>query len=426
MSNKEGNGTRDLLNNSNFKVWKKEIYILLKRKGLEQYIQKDVLTKVDGSKLSGEAKKKLKLIDETTNLYYSESVTDEIIKADAETKDYLMNSISIDLVDDIDFISLSAYEIFKLITSLNQSNKNDRIEEIKEELDKMRYDPEGETTLTIFISRMNLKFKELTSLNENLEFQEKFDYLYNAIPEELAIKSNIISHQVSWEDTTSHLIKVERQLKRLKEKRQKNEENSPVSTNIETKVNSNYNNDSNSNYNNDSNSNNDKNGYYKNYNRNYKSKNKNYKNARCKTNKNDIKCWNCGKFGHYSNECKMNRSDKNYRYKSKNKNKHEEYFFKDYNDAYDIESNNAFYSSMLPFKNVKYYTHNNTIDNNQVNDDKKEKENDLHSWTLDSGTTYHMTGDLNCLSDVRKYKKRIYFANGDSVRSNYIGTYKGY
>eukprot|EP00833_Pecoramyces_ruminatium_P008216 jgi/Orpsp1_1/1182248/evm.model.c7180000080483.1 len=319
MSNKEGNGTRDLLNNSNFKVWKKEIYILLKRKGLEQYIQKDVLTKVDGSKLSGEAKKKLKLIDETTNLYYSESVTDEIIKADAETKDYLMNSISIDLVDDIDFISLSAYEIFKLITSLNQSNKNDRIEEIKEELDKMRYDPEGETTLTIFISRMNLKFKELTSLNENLEFQEKFDYLYNAIPEELAIKSNIISHQVSWEDTTSHLIKVERQLKRLKEKRQKNEENSPVSTNIETKVNSNYNNDSNSNYNNDSNSNNDKNGYYKNYNRNYKSKNKNYKNARCKTNKNDIKCWNCGKFGHYSNECKMNRSDKNYRYKSKNK-----------------------------------------------------------------------------------------------------------
>eukprot|EP00833_Pecoramyces_ruminatium_P007196 jgi/Orpsp1_1/1181228/evm.model.c7180000076365.1 len=266
MSNKEGNGTRDLLNNSNFKVWKKEIYILLKRKGLEQYIQKDVLTKVDGSKLSGEAKKKLKLIDETTNLYYSESVTDEIIKADAETKDYLMK-----------------HRLFN--EYLNQSNKNDRIEEIKEELDKMRYDPEGETTLTIFISRMNLKFKELTSLNENLEFQEKFDYLYNAIPEELAIKSNIISHQVSWEDTTSHLIKVERQLKRLKEKRQKNEENSPVSTNIETK----------------------------------KSKNKNYKNARCKTNKNDIKCWNCGKFGHYSNECKMNRSDKNYRYKSKNK-----------------------------------------------------------------------------------------------------------
>jgi len=311
MSNKEGNGTRDLLNNSNFKVWKKEIYILLKRKGLEQHILKDILTKVDASKLSDEAKKKLKPIDETTNLYYSESVTDKIIKADAEAKDYLMNSISIDLVDDIDFISLSAYEIFKLITSLNQSNKNDRIEKLKEELDKMRYDPEGETTLTIFISKMNLKFKELANLNENLDFQEKYDYLYNAIPEELVLRSNIISYQDSWEDTTSHLIKVERQLKRLKEKRQKNEDNIPVSTNIETKVNSNYNNDNNSN--------NDKNGYYKNYNKNYKSKNKNYKNARSKTNKNDIKCWNCGKFRHYSNECKMNRNDKSYKYKSKSK-----------------------------------------------------------------------------------------------------------
>jgi len=50
----------------------------------------------------------------------------------------------------------------------------------------------------------------------------------------------------------------------------------------------------------------------------------------------------------------------------------------------------------------------------------------LKSWTLDSGTTYHMTGDLNCLLDKKKYNKKIFFANGDFVKSKFISTYKGY
>jgi len=45
---------------------------------------------------------------------------------------------------------------------------------------------------------------------------------------------------------------------------------------------------------------------------------------------------------------------------------------------------------------------------------------------LDSGTTYHMTGDLNCLLDKKKYNKKIFFANGDFVKSKFISTYKGY
>jgi len=55
---------------------------------------------------------------------------------------------------------------------------------------------------------MNLKFKELENLKEKLEYQDKFNYLYSAIPEDLAIKSNILSCEPNWEETTSHLIKV--------------------------------------------------------------------------------------------------------------------------------------------------------------------------------------------------------------------------
>ena len=37
-----------------------------------------------------------------------------------------------------------------------------------------------------------------------------------------------------------------------------------------------------------------------------------------------------------------------------------------------------------------------------------------------------MTGDLECLSNITKFNKRIYFANGKNVKSKFIGTYKGY
>jgi len=37
-----------------------------------------------------------------------------------------------------------------------------------------------------------------------------------------------------------------------------------------------------------------------------------------------------------------------------------------------------------------------------------------------------MTGDINWILDINKYNKKIYFANGEFVKSKYIGTYHGY
>jgi len=62
--------------------------------------------------------------------------------------------------------------------------------------------------LSKFISDMNLKFNELENIKEKLEYQDKFNYLYNAIPEDLALKSNILSCEPNWEETTTHLIKI--------------------------------------------------------------------------------------------------------------------------------------------------------------------------------------------------------------------------
>eukprot|EP00833_Pecoramyces_ruminatium_P010680 jgi/Orpsp1_1/1184712/evm.model.c7180000090672.1 len=101
--------------------------------------------------------------------------------------------------------------------------------------------------------------------------------------------------------------------------------------------------------------------------------------------------------------------------------KHEEYFFQDYNDAYDFNSFSAL-TSILPFKPVRYYTGNS----------RKRKHNDkdinteLTPWTLDSGASYHMTGNLKLLTEIENFKKRIFFPDGDSVLCEKKGTYNGY
>ena len=58
---------------------------------------------------------------------------------------------------------------------------------------------------------------------------------------------------------------------------------------------------------------------------------------------------------------------------------------------------------------LSYYKNNN---NNESND-----KNDLISWTLDSGASYHMTHNLGCLQNIRKHQEIISFADGGTVKS---------
>eukprot|EP00833_Pecoramyces_ruminatium_P010547 jgi/Orpsp1_1/1184579/evm.model.c7180000090085.1 len=123
--------------------------------------------------------------------------------------------------------------------------------------------------------------------------------------------------------------------------------------------------------------------------------------------------------------------------------KHEIAFFKDYNDAYGYESNNNTGSIVHPNKSnyntnkrknnykvknknkyKKEYIENKEDNNNSINENKISDE--IIPWTLDSGATFHMTGNINCLTNVRKFNRIIYFPNGGYVRSKNIGDYIGY
>jgi len=47
-------------------------------------------------------------------------------------------------------------------------------------------------SLSVFISTMNMLYNELEDLKVKLSQRDKFDYLYNSLPEELVIKLNLI------------------------------------------------------------------------------------------------------------------------------------------------------------------------------------------------------------------------------------------
>ncbi|ORX63851.1 hypothetical protein BCR32DRAFT_251402 [Anaeromyces robustus] len=315
MSNKEGNGTKDLLDGFNFKTWKQQLYLLLKEEDLTQFIYDKKLKKISKDNIAEDDLKKHIPVDGINNLFYEKSVTKDMVKKDAKTKKILMNSIKNDLAVNIDFISSTAYEIYNLIKGINLSDDNDRIEEIKNYLNSMRFNENQDIPLSIFISNMNMKFNELEQLKSPLKDSEKFDYLYNSIPEELAIKTNIIDHQENWEETTNYLIKTHQQLKRLKEKKLKQLDVESNSVNVSSnKKYSNYNSNYNNNYNNyNNNYKNTKFNKFNNNNNKYKNKNNYNKNNHDNNNK-IIKCKNCGKLGHTIYTCRF----KNYKKNNKN------------------------------------------------------------------------------------------------------------
>ncbi len=279
--------TKDLLNKNNYRLWRQQIRLLLNRIRLNKYINYQILNKIDGSSMSAEQRKKLIQVDDKINTYYEEGTKEDDIINDFKTKEILMNSMENELAVNMDFISSTAYEVFNTIKSINISSDKDRIQELKDSLDNALYDPEGDIPLPIFISNMNIKFKELENLKAGLDFQDKFDYLYNSIPEELASKSNLLCQEKNWEEITQHLINTAQHLRRLKIKKEQVAQRNNTESNLVTSK-----------------------------------TNKNYKNIYQKKHKDkpQIRCWNCGKIGHYKEDCYF-RNNKRYKedYKGKGK-----------------------------------------------------------------------------------------------------------
>ena len=75
----------------------------------------------------------------------------------------------------------------------------------------------------------------------------------------------------------------------------------------------------------------------------------------------------------------------------------------------------------------RYYS----VDNIQNNIDEDFSNNSVQYWKLDSGTSYHITNDVNIvniliLTIIKKIHRLIYFATGEYIIAKSIGQYIGY
>ena len=95
------------------------------------------------------------------------------------------------------------------------------IEKLKKSLSTTTYSVNDQ--LPVFLTNMDKNFNELNEMGVKLTEKEKFDYLYNALPLDMVIKTNLISLQnEAWEKVSSYMIETNQRLANLKEERIKN------------------------------------------------------------------------------------------------------------------------------------------------------------------------------------------------------------
>jgi len=190
--------TKTIFNRGNFRLWSKEMKLLLNYHGLKKYITKETFKFVRSYEIPKGEETKYKKVEDPSVYYIKMEITDEQIESDNETKFYFNNSISEEIKQSLNFDTRTAYQICKIIEGMNIKGKEERIIEIKDQLENITYDPEND--ISLFIYELNMLFDELEDLDHRLTKEKKFNYLYTAILTQISMEISLISFKGKWED----------------------------------------------------------------------------------------------------------------------------------------------------------------------------------------------------------------------------------
>jgi len=245
-----------------YPLWASDMDLILTANELDQYIYEDNMKKIANNAENFESLKGMKI--RGTDTYYHKSVTTKMIVGDSKAKRYISMNLENEIKLSIDFKNSSAYDIWKLLKKTFTKGNEEMKLQLNEKLENMTYDKS--TDIGIFIANMEITFDKLKKLGENVNDERKFNYLYNAIPSDIAQLTNLLGFQNDWNGCCNMLKTSIPRIKFLNTLKIKQEKAKVFNNEVRT---------------NESNSRNKQNR---------------------KHSKRNIRCHNCGGFGHISRE----------------------------------------------------------------------------------------------------------------------------
>ena len=271
-----------------YKVWVSDMDLLLSSRDLDQYIYEESI-KIVTLKDSDTDKSGYTKIRGTSYHYYDKGTTPEQIKGDRRAKNYISLNLDDETKSKINFKTNTAFNVWKILKGSFEKGDEEKKLNLLKKLDTLEFDRNGD--IEMFLSDLNNTFTELEELKYEVSEEKKFNYLYNSLPEDIAQSTSIITYQDKFNEGCEHLKKTIPRLKFLKEMKQLQHKSSVY--NVEAKS---YNKNNYNNYGSYNKNNHNKNNYKNNYNNNYN---------------NNPKCYNCGRFGHISKECRDTKNARN-------------------------------------------------------------------------------------------------------------------
>jgi len=191
------------LNTENYSSWKTKMLYLLDINNLVDYVTSEKIKKIKRNKVDNLEDYIIDKLD--GSVVYHKSTDPIDIKNDNTTKWIILNTLSDETRKIIENRGKTAFEVWKILENSFTKGKEQLKLELKERLDKLKYDPSID--INIFISFMENIFDELEILNYNIPDDARIGILNRSLPENLRW-INVFQFRDSWESCHKYVVKV--------------------------------------------------------------------------------------------------------------------------------------------------------------------------------------------------------------------------
>ena len=413
------------LSKTNFISWQIYMKSILKCYGLQEWVDTDKTPKIyNRNEMEIDGNEYYKSPYEC-NMYYKKTVTLQDVLTDNQVQMLIRSTLGPRTSIDIQNPSLTSYQIWKTLESIYLGDESTIKEELINEINRMKYDPK--VSISRYIVNLNNKFETLERLNVMISDEEKMFVLYRSLPPDFQYVT-IFQYKNDWRNCMDYVSKTVQDVQTVEHKGRINK----------TLINQVF--SSESGYGNrkfNKNSNNKTNNYNNNYN---KHKN-NYKNHQYSPKKQEdkekkLKCFFCNQYGHKEKDCKLKKEVQNKLLKMLN-NKNErkkgnQVYYASTGNNIGIDMNEANESNNIELDysdlfNIDYYS--NFEENNTPNISECScvtvENSKRQIWTLDSGSSNHLTNNEYILRNKFVHEEPINYANGEISKSKYVGNVVG-